>query len=433
MRTKVLIVSYNGLSHTNANGKTLYALLSAFDRANIAQFFRGNEFMDFTLASSYFHVTDREMLKSLFCKFPKGEYEQADIFNSPESISETLNNNTVTQSEALSSNLRKYNYNFWLRWIREILWCVSPWGKRRFWRWLEKTNPQALVYMGAESIFEDKLVLKICKKKNIPLIVYNCEGYRLIQLNERHGIERLFYKCVQKSYTKIHQSADLVIYNCPYIMKRYHKKYGDDKRWAIAYNAAAFDTSQYLQRNTDTLSIVYFGNLGVGRVGSLLEIADYLKEEYPKQKIDVYGRPSTEDEKRLTNHPSIILHGFVSQEQLLGIRDNSDILLHVESFDPKIVPKLKNAFSTKIAQCLCSGRCLLTYAPIDMASTEYLIEEGCACVTTTVEEMREKLKTLIDSFEARNTYAELAKSTALKNHDLITTARNIRNLIGELS
>ena len=180
------------------------------------------------------------------------------------------------------------------------------------------------------------------------------------------------------------------------------------------------------------LTISYFGNLGVGRVASIMEIADFLMECHPDLKIDVYGRPSERDEQLMSRHPSIVLHGFVGQDTLLKVRENSDILLHTESFDPDIVPKLKNAFSTKIAQCLCSGRCLLTYAPIDMASTDYLLTEACACVASSKEEMKAKLNELIENPELRLMYANRALDSARKNHDKQITAELVKKSIGGL-
>lgn len=421
-KDKILVVSFNGFSDTNANGKTLQALLSAYGAEELVQFYRGHESANFNFAASYFHVTDKEMLKSFFLKRPIGVYAGTAVTNTePAKAQETA---------ALSSSLRKHNYNFVLRWARELLWCIAPWGKRKFRKWIKEQAPKAIVYMVGESIFEDRLVRKIARKNNLPIILYNCEGYRLVDLKQRRGIERMFYKTVEKSYAKLQKTASLVIYNCDYLKRRYQKMYTHPENATLAFNAAAFDTTAYEGMDKKTISMDYFGNLGVGRVPSLLEIADAAYKIDPKQKIDIYGRPSAEDEQKLNAHPAVTLHGFVNQETLLQVREKADILLHVESFDPQIMPKLKNAFSTKIAQCLCSGRCLLTYAPADMASTEYLLDTQAACVACSKQEMENKLKELMESAQSRKDFADRGLAVAKENHDLQKTAERIRAMIG---
>ena len=405
---------------------TILSLMSAYSKDNLIQLCRSTDEKNFSFARSYFCVTDREMLTSFFFKKARG------IYDCPQNQTESSNMDISTSSAELSKGLRKNNYNFVLRWLRELLWIIAPWGKRKLLKWVKENNPQVIVYMVGESISNDIDVLRIVKKRKIPFVLYNCEGYRTINVDERKGIEKFFYKTVEKSYKKLQRLSGLVIYNCGYIKNRYQAMYKAPEKSIIAYNSASFDTTPYLIKPEKKLTISYFGNLGVGRVASIMEIADFLMECHPDLKIDVYGRPSERDEQLMSRHPSIVLHGFVGQDTLLKVRENSDILLHTESFDPDIVPKLKNAFSTKIAQCLCSGRCLLTYAPIDMASTDYLLTEACACVASSKEEMKAKLNELIENPELRLMYANRALDSARKNHDKQITAELVKKSIGGL-
>ncbi|MGN0841515.1 MAG: glycosyltransferase [Candidatus Ornithospirochaeta sp.] len=422
----ILVISYNSFSLKNANGMTILSLMSAYSKDNLIQFCRSADEKNFDFARSYFCVTDREMLSSFFFKKVRGIYDR------PQNRTESSNMDMSVSSAELSKGLRKNNYNFVLRWLRELLWIIAPWGKRKLLKWVKENNPQAIVYMVGESISNDIDVLRIAKKCRIPLVLYNCEGYRTIDIDERKGIEKLFYKTVEKSYKKLQRLSGLVIYNCGYIMNRYQAMYKAPEKSIIAYNSSSFDTSPYLIKPNKKLIISYFGNLGVGRVASIIEIADFMMEYHTDLKIDVYGRPSESDEQLMSRHPVIVLHGFVGQDTLLKVRENSDILLHTESFDPDIVPKLKNAFSTKIAQCLCSGRCLFTYAPIDMASTDYLLTEDCACVASSKEEMKAKLNELIENPELRLMYANRALNSAKKNHDKQITAELVKKSIGDL-
>ena len=194
-----------------------------------------------------------------------------------------------------------------------------------------------------------------------------------------------------------------------------------------AYNSASNICSQY--RPGDSMTITYFGNLGVGRADSILQTADILRGINQNLHIDVYGNANAADEDRLRAHPNISYHGFVSQAALQKIIERSDILLHVESFDPEIVPRLRYAFSTKIAQCLCAGRPLLCYAPEGSASVEYLKDTNGALVAVNLPELKRKLEQLVLSGELRKEYAARASQIGKENHWRENTSAAVREKI----
>ena len=146
--------------------------------------------------------------------------------------------------------------------------------------------------------------------------------------------------------------------------------------------------------------------------------------------IDVYGNAPDGELEKLSAHPGIVYHGFVSAEQLHEIIDASDILLHVESFDPAYIDKLKYAFSTKIAQCFCAGRCLFSYAPKGTASTQYLLSTESAVVAAAPDELKNGLALIINNKEIRTEYAKRAKRLATQKHDMASVSRQIKDQVG---
>lgn len=144
----------------------------------------------------------------------------------------------------------------------------------------------------------------------------------------------------------------------------------------------------------------------------------------------VYGNAPDGELEKLSAHPGVIYHGFVSAEQLHEIIDASDILLHVESFDPAYIDKLKYAFSTKIAQCFCAGRCLFSYAPKGTASTQYLLSTESAVVAAAPDELKNGLALIINNKEIRTEYAKRAKRLATQKHDMVSVSRQIKDQVG---
>ena len=57
--------------------------------------------------------------------------------------------------------------------------------------------------MVGDSVFMDKLVLSVAIKYDIPVVLYNCEAYRLVNIKERKRLESLYYRRAEKSYRKL--------------------------------------------------------------------------------------------------------------------------------------------------------------------------------------------------------------------------------------
>lgn len=405
------------------------SLLSAWGSDEKAEFYCDVQPPDFTAADDYFRVTDMQMLTAFVGR------KAAHIFSSNTENTKTAKTQTADHSmdhrvRRIPSWLKKRKYKFGLKWLREILWFISPWGHRKLDAWIERVSPDALVYMVGESIFMDRLVLRVCKMTQKPLILYNGEAYRIIDLRQRHGIERLYYRTCQKHYAQLAKEAKLVIYNSEMLKQGYERKYAPLGQSTVAYNSAECNFSAYCPN--EKLKITYFGNLGVGRVDSLLQIADVLNEIDPSCVIDIYGNAPDSEKEKLRVHPGVVYHGFVSPTTLHEIIEASDILIHTESFDPAYVDKLKYAFSTKIAQCFCSGRCLFSYAPKETASTQYLLSTASAVVATNPDEMKSCLNRIISEKEIRAEYAQRAKGLAAQNHDMTTVSRKIKDQVGEI-
>ncbi len=418
--SKLLVFSFSGFSDQNANGKTLKALLNQWKPEELAQFYCGAEPQDFAFCHRYFHVTDGAMLKALLGK--RGS--RVRNFNG-----ETAEKTTAPAASAkagLPSFLRKHNYNFFLRSLRETLWNISPWGRKEFKQWAQEFSPDAILYMVGESRFMDQLVINTAHLLGVPVILYNPEAYRIIDVSKRKGLDKRFYKTAQRCYRRLHAMADLVIYNCEYLQSAYEKMYGKDKHAIVAYNAAAFDTAPYAGGDAP-LSLVYFGNLGVGRVPSLVELSETLGSIDPSLVLDVYGKATEGNEQLLQSAAHIRFHGLVDPSALVAIKQRADILVHAESFDDDIVPKLKYAFSTKLAQYLAAGRCTISYAPAETASTQYLLAEDCALVATDPAELVDRLRSAIQNSSLRKTYAQKALQTARQNHDLAVTGQRVFN------
>lgn len=330
--SNVLLFSHSGFSDENANGITMKHLLSAWRSEEKAEFYCDVEEPDYSAADNYFRVTDMQMLKAFIGK--KTEH----IFNvntdNSQTVSEQIDRKLVGKSVSrIPLWLKKRKYNFGLKWLREILWEISPWGHKVLEYWIDEFAPDVVIYMVGESIFMDRLVLSTIKRTSAKLVLYNGEAYRIIDIKKRKGLERAYYYKVEKLYQRLNEISSLTIFNCEQLMNGYLRVYPPSSRQIVAYNSASLDFVPYRSHSSPVIS--YFGNLGVGRVDSLVQIADVLYDIDHSLFIDLYGNATDEDIAKFEQHTNIRYHGFVSAQVIHNVLEKSDILLHVESFEDR--------------------------------------------------------------------------------------------------
>lgn len=424
--SKVLLLSHSGFSDENANGLTMKNILSAWRSDEKAEFYCDVEIPDYSAADDYFRVTDMQMLMAFTGR------RTEHIFNANTNYMRAATTIANAKSAGKPESriplwLKKRKYHFGLKWLRELLWEISPWGHKALDQWIDRIAPDVVVYMVGESIFMDRLVLKTIQRTSATLVLYNGEAYRIIDIKTRKGLERAYYRKVENLYQSLNKCAALAIFNCAPLMERYAAVYPPHSRQIVAYNCASSNYTVY--HTHSPLVISYFGNLGVGRIESLIQIADVLRGIEQSLSIDIYGNTTDADKRRLAQHENIRYHGFVPAQKLHDIAEKSDVLVHVESFDEDMISKLHYAFSTKIAQYLCAGRPVLCYAPEGSISSEYLKRENGALVATDISQLESGLRRLIQDPEFRTAYAERARQLGAKNHNREITAALVKREI----
>ena len=92
---------------------------------------------------------------------------------------------------------------------------------------------------------------------------------------------------------------------------------------------------------------------------------------------------------------------------------------------------MKYSVSTKIADSLASGTCLLAYGPAEVASIEYLIENEAAFCATSEDELASVLTELLTNEEKRELIVKNALALAKKNHDSEANCRMIKETLEE--
>ena len=156
---KILLIANDAMNSSSSNGRTIMNLLKRFDAENLAQFYiHGTP--DYQVCKNYFKSSDIDALRTfLFLK------------RKPEVIGGEKSNDS-------SSNKMK-NKNCVKRLLRNIAWMSFRWWKKDFDEFINAFSPNVILLQAGDAPFMYAIALKISKRYDIPIVMYNSESYVL--------------------------------------------------------------------------------------------------------------------------------------------------------------------------------------------------------------------------------------------------------------
>ncbi len=185
------------------------------------------------------------------------------------------------------------------------------------------------------------------------------------------------------------------------------------------------------QNNDDVVRIRYFGNLGLERWKVLRELGiciEALNCHRARAMLEVYSSVTDEGIIRvLTIENACYYRGWVSGDELFRLLQGADITVHVESFNGAMMRRTWASISTKIANYLGAGKCILAIGPDGLASMEHIKE--AACTVSRLEDLPRKVDRLIGSAELRSSYQEKARNLAREKHDIEQIKKQVRQIV----
>lgn len=411
---RVLIISPGPFCKTDNDGQTLEDIFSGWDKNCIAQFYIQPLMADTQFCSRYFCISDKQVL----CKLLGKKWYRNE---SPNFVKH-------------KNNLKKIVKTPITLILRNILWEISPWDDGQLNKWIDSFAPEVLFFEIGDNTYMMKYVIRLKQKLKIPLIVHNTEGFYFFEncyMRTANHFSRLFYPIVhnnmKKWYRKVMENTDYALYSCEPLLEDFSKVYKIPS--SVMYKSARI--SQAINcANNDPIKISYLGSLGLNRPLALINIADVISQIDPRISIDVYGKCDDNDRTRLLTHHNVNYKGFVSFEDVNLIIKTSDIILHTES--ESCSKDVLYGFSTKIPDSLGSGTCFYCHTPSNVAGSRYIKSVIPELVSSTNEELKEKITPLIKDPEYRKQMVKRCLELASRNHDKKVINKQFKQIINEL-
>lgn len=422
---RILIISNECLSDASSNGRTLKNFLLGWPREKLAQFYINRGKPDFKICMNYYSVTDSEAVKVFLKK---------KIHNGLVNPDRGLQKDKGTEDK----KGHKIERNALSMFIREIVWNSRRWMDYGFDKWVNAYNPEIVLFQAGDSGFMCDLACNLSDRFNAPLIIYNSEGYYFKDYDyfRAKGIAHIAYPIFRKkfclSFEKAIKKAYVSIYICDALKKQYDKYFKLPSVVIYTATTNVLDSRLVREKSDGEFTISYLGNMGVGRIESLCEIGNLLNRTAPGTYLDLYGKiPNDEMKRKLESYHGIRYRGFVSYEEVVKVMHESDLLVHVESFDTFYKKDSEFAFSTKLADSLASGTCFLLYAPENMACFQYLRENQAAYVASNKRELEECINMILNKPDERLKFLKNASELVLKNHNVHRNAEKFQKILME--
>lgn len=415
---KVLVLSNDALTDSNANGRTMKMLLKSLDKEHIAQFFI-HGVIDTAVCHHYFQVSDKDVIQSLLPTAGRKKRKQTESID------------TKNQKIKNKINHPRTCKNMFLR---DFAWRTYRWWKADFTEFIESYKPELIILQAGDCPFMFNIAYRIIKKYNLPLLVYNSESYVIRRTlfhgaNEHNIWHRLLKKELDKQYRLVMSEKPFCVYNIQKLNDDFQRYYPHEGRSAVVRISSNCNHYEYNQstKNSDFI-VSYCGTLGGGRPAMLAEFADILKKVSAQATLIICGRIETEDELQwFEERDNIDYRGFVSYQEVQQIIEKSDLIIDCNGIER--LEARYYEFSTKIADCLACGIPFLSYANRDYPYVKYLELNKAAFVAESKEELIEELNMIINSMEYRCSLLPNALQLAQMNHSPDKNAEIFFNII----
>ncbi|MBP5406151.1 glycosyltransferase [bacterium] len=421
---RVLVIAHNVISETNNMGKTLLSYFKDFAPEEIAEFYiQDKDPNNAEVANNYYRFTDKDALKSVFGIRTK------HVFKISETGKETTKPNNKGAAESIRQYGRKRNAFVYI--ARNAVWSLAHWKTKEFLGWLHDFNPDVIFFMAGDYSFMFKIAREIKEMLNKPLVVCCVDDYFFFNRNDRTFLGRLQHRAYMKSVRKTMAEASCIFTISDLMGEAYHKLF--DKPCRTLHTSAKKRESGC---GSTGRMLAYFGNLSFKRYEQLIEIGKTVKKLKINgiDGVDVYSaEKNPEYLQGLTEENGIRFHGEIPSSEVAECMDRCMAVIHTESFRQRTQQMVRYSVSTKIADSLLNGPCLIAYGPEAVASIDYLKKNKAAYVITKKEDLENGLLDILSNEKLRTGIIQNARELAAKNHDEALNPKKVREWLQTVS
>lgn len=414
---KILLITHNPICTNNNMGKTFLSLFSEFENRELCQLYVHPTLPDVSICNSYYRITDKEALKSIFTfDAPGGEVVCSKV-------------GVEVDSNIISIKNKK---SYLSRLGRDFVWKLSHWYSGKLKAWLDREAPTHIFLAPGYAKFIYDIALKISRDRRIPIVTYICDDYYFV-IPPTSLLGKLQLSLLRRKTEALMEKTACLVAICDEIKDLYGKSFG------VRAETVMTGADMPCLREVDRVptSISYFGNIGCNRYLSLHEVGRTLEKINRRKGTSYMLKVYTNEQDSvildaLSSVSTIRMCGFFTGEAFREAMKEADLLLHTEAFDPDSIDLVKHSVSTKIADSLSTGIPLIAYVPAEVSSAKHLQCNECAFIATSSENLSLVLEQALTDSEMRRCVVSNALRTAAVYHNKKKNSAILRSAFIEI-
>lgn len=412
---RILVISKTGWDITDSTGNSFSNWFEDWEETVFYHIYIRNNTPNNNCVDKYLSVTPQDILKNFFTPWKIGKvFTKKDIENRRASgVSDKH-----IQSYSMSGTKRSFALM-----LMDLLYSLKLWRNNVFKQFVKEANPD-IVFL---SIMPDAYCLKtleyIKKNTSAKIVEFISDDMYGKYIREKG----LLFRIYKKRFLKILRLSDAL--------------YGASQEMCDNYESICNKELKPLYKGctlakprpkvNSPIKMMYAGNLRFGRYDTLLKLSQIItsiNKRETKIVLDIYSNTiiEKEDKEKLEVKGSVILHDVQPYDRILELLKESDIVLHVESFELDQIMDVRYSFSTKIIDCLQSGATLLVIGPKGIASVEYPRKINGTIVIDNIEDVESVLQDVIVNEGSLPERAKKINEYAMRVHSIESVRRGLK-------
>lgn len=429
---RILLLSLKPWRKDNSLGNSYSSVFGEMENVEIAHIFSFNEKPDYEKnVKRYYQIKEDDVIKSvLSLKRGKGVGKEVSLDSFLEPKQKEHPQKKSFYSKVLSFG--KKHHWMSLYWARELAWKFGNIDYKGLIDFVRDFNPDIFFLSFGNVFISNRLALYIKRQTGVPMIVHmQMDHYSLkrVSFNPLFWIDRFLKRRMIRKLAKETE----VIY-C--ISKRLKNELEDSLKvpckvlYKIPDNKRSCEPYHEIH---EPIKFLYAGNIYANRWKVLSLLAECLKKEQLGH-LDIYtANPITKEIGAKLNIEGVsTIHGPISQDEVIRLQNEADVLVHVESFDLKNKLLVRCAISTKIMDYLSVGRSILAIGPTNIDSIDFLRDSNAAMIANSEKELIKILNDIKSDKNLLFDYSKRGVNYVREHLDANTMRTNLYNEMAQV-
>ncbi len=429
----VLILTRSVWDDTNSLGNTMSNFWSSYDSDRIANLYCRQALPNNKVCFNYFTISEKFIVLNLF-NFKK---KPGRHFRITRKYDNGINNNLTGNTDEQLYKYFRRNPSWMAIWAQEMIWKIGNWRNSNLSSFLKEFQPQIIFAPCFSNSYMHNVLWYIATKTKSKVVLFHADDYLSTRGLGGNLLDK-FSRSIRSKYVKKSAlKADLNYCISHKQQEEYERII--EKEMKLLYKGSDFSEQPPapVKSHTDFIKIVYVGSTLYGRwktLGILARTIKKINAIKPIFELQIYSqyKPSVESVKEMIIEGASKFLGKVPASDVPNIMKNADIVLHIESFDDIEKQKTRLSFSTKIVDCLASGRALMAIGWQEAASIDYLVKNDAALVAFDEKAIKEQLNKIAENPSLLETYARKAWECGKRNHQIDEIQKRLYNELAQL-